>query len=377
MMEISSKSEIVRKRRKSGLIVWDAGVGENKYPCSRTFMDLIQKHAHKKNDTLLDGIDGLAEQVKTMYYPRPFRILFGNGMKELLFVAQMAFRGTIVHITPSCNYYYKQLACLRKVSTLVEIHTSYVTGWKVSPEEIDHVFESISGPKMLLFNNPNNPTSVVYSVSEVESLAVICHRHDVVVLADEMYSKLAEPFVSMASYLPCIRGSSISKDLAAGRCPLGWLAFPHKYKLFAERCFSFASTLCSSASPSVQYALRDFLSLQNAYDRYCSEMRQVYFEKTGRICSRLRESTRLLFVPTQAAWYLFLNFYAYKTELRNIGVESSEKLCSVMLDEIGLVCVHGDAFRTPSPLCVRLSLVDFEEMDNGVTRLIVWLRKLE
>lgn len=375
-METLGKADIVRSRREDGLIVWDGGLGENHCPAPSKLVELIQKYAHKKEYTSLNGVPGLADYVKYLYSPLPYRILFGNGLKELLFVAQLAFRGTIVHITPSWVSYYKQMSCLGRTSSLVEIHTSFETGWKVTPQQLDDAFSQISGSIMLLFNNPCNPTSVVYSASEVEALAKVCRTYNVVVLADEIYSHLADPFVSMAEYLPCIRGSSISKDISAAGYRLGWLTFPYKHKRFSERCFEFASTIYSCCNTPIQYAFRDFLSEPGLYRQVCQDMRVMYAEKIRIQCQRLSESTKLLFVPTMSAWYIFLNFAPYISGLKKIGVHSSVELCHVLMEEIGLVSVEGDVFRTPTEYCLRVSWVDFHGMENGVTRLIVWLRKI-
>jgi len=91
--------------------------------------------------------------------------------------------------------------------------------------------------------------------------------------------------------------------------------------------------------------------------------------------SRLAESTKLKFVPTQAAWYIFVDFSEYTEKLTQIHIQSSEDLSLVLLNEIGLVCVEGGAFRTTQPLCLRLSLVDLRKnsLQQGIERLIVWL----
>jgi len=47
-----------------------------------------------------------------------------------------------------------------------------------------------AGAKVFLFSNPNNPTGVVYSAGEIRSIAELAQRHDAVVIADQLYSRL-------------------------------------------------------------------------------------------------------------------------------------------------------------------------------------------
>lgn len=374
-METLGKTAIVNARKKQGLVVWDAGLGENPCPAPPKLIELLQLHSEKKEYTPLRGVAGLEEKVKELYTPRPTRILFGNGLKELLFVAQLAFRGTIVHITPSWVSYYKQLACVKKTQRLVEIHTSLRNEWKVSAEQLQATFKNIHEPILLLFNQPNNPTSVFYTSDEVKAIADVCRDHRVMVLADEIYANISDGFTSLAEYIPCIRASSISKDISAAGYRLGWLAFPHRFSKFAQRCEHFAATIYSCPAAPIQYAFRDFLALPNEYRKSCSHIRDIFREKTSMICQRLSES-KLKFVPTMSAWYVFVSFAEYATQLKMLDVHSSRDLSEILLNEIGLVTVDGESFRCAEPLCLRFSIIDFEGMQTGINRLLLWLNNI-
>ena len=66
----------------------------------------------------------------------------------------------------------------------------------------------------MIFNNPNNPTGVVHTKKDIEQIAKILNKHNVMVMADEIYGDLAYiPTESISMYIPhlTIRGSSVSK----------------------------------------------------------------------------------------------------------------------------------------------------------------------
>lgn len=45
------------------------------------------------------------------------------------------------------------------------------------------------GVKLFLFSNPNNPTGVIYSQKEIESIAALAKKYNVILLVDELYSR--------------------------------------------------------------------------------------------------------------------------------------------------------------------------------------------
>jgi len=60
--------------------------------------------------------------------------------------------------------------------------------WKLDPEELESKINSKT--KVLFFNNPNNPLGKVYTEEEVQMIADLCIKHDLIVLSDEVYEWL-------------------------------------------------------------------------------------------------------------------------------------------------------------------------------------------
>ncbi len=76
----------------------------------------------------------------------------------------------------------------------------------VSLDELEHAFRQ--GAKAFIFSNPNNPTGVVYSETEIRGIAELANRYGAVVIADQLYSRLR---YSDASYTH-LRASGIDPD---------------------------------------------------------------------------------------------------------------------------------------------------------------------
>jgi len=382
-METLDLSVRVKKLRQQNKQIWDCGLGESPLPAPIELVGLMRAHAERNEYTPLGGVDGLASEI-VIRLGQDHRILFGNGLKELILAIQGSHfnhqGGAVVHVTPCWPSYFRQVQCLAKLDKLVEIHTSFSSGWKLQPKQLDDALEGIERP-LLVFNSPCNPTSVVYDGAELAALAVVLQKHGAVVLADEIYGQIGyfdTPSPSISDYFTrTIRCSSISKDLGCGGFKLGWAAFPPCLSDLCGATTSFCAAMYSSPSAPIQYAFRDFLKLPGAYERSLQNTRIYFRVACQRLCDLL-STTRLRYLPPRGAYYLFVDFNPYSDALLNRrGCRDDVALCKLLEDEVGLVALHGSAFRTPWPMCVRLSVVaDARAQDEGAERLRRWLSNL-
>lgn len=83
-----------------------------------------------------------------------------------------------------------------------------------------------------MFNNPSNPTGMVYTREELIALTDICVKHDLYIIADEIYYKLlydGAEFTSIASLGDAVKERTIlvngvSKSYAMTGWRIGYLA---------------------------------------------------------------------------------------------------------------------------------------------------------
>ena len=64
----------------------------------------------------------------------------------------------------------------------------YSSDWKLNTEELNSLFNSKT--KMIILNTPHNPTGKVFTVDELQIIADLCKKYNVVCLADEVYEWL-------------------------------------------------------------------------------------------------------------------------------------------------------------------------------------------
>lgn len=63
------------------------------------------------------------------------------------------------------------------------------SNWVLDDEDLEKAFTSKT--KLIILNNPNNPLGKVYTKEELEKIAELCIKHNVICLADEVYEHLA------------------------------------------------------------------------------------------------------------------------------------------------------------------------------------------
>lgn len=355
--------------KKAGKKVFNFGLGQNPVLQPYNYIKGVIKHSDKKDYTSCQGVPELNSTLKKIYdtpYTK-YEILTGNGLKELLFVVQCAFRGKIIHITPSWVSYKEHIEVLKREDDLIEIPTTIQNNYRVDLGLLEKTLQEIGDiPKLLLFNNPNNPTGICYKNHELEELALLLKKYNCVVFSDEIYLNLCyhENQKSISSYIPelTIKGSSVSKDLACGGYRLGWCAFPKELNNLFLDCCSCASRVYSCTATPIQYATADML-LKDECNEYINKMITLFRHVKSQLLPLLKH-TELKYADVDAAWYVYINFENYKRELLHLGIYNSVDLGQYLMKHYQIITVAGQHFSDES-MSLRFSLVDFEfDLEN-------------
>jgi aspartate/methionine/tyrosine aminotransferase len=239
---------------------------------------------------------------------------------------------------------------------------------KVTPEALEA--HRTDRTKMLIFASPSNPTGVVYGAEEIAAIARWAAEHGVWVLSDEIYEHLTYggvEAVSMAAVAPevldhYVHVNGVSKTYAMTGWRVGWLIAP---PAVAKAASSLQSHLSSNVANVSQMAALAALEggLESAH-----AMREAFDRRRLRMVSILRATSGVQLVEPQGAFYAFPDV----TELmEEKGIASSLDLATLLLDEIEIAAVPGDAFGAPGFLRFSFALSD-EDLEEGLTRLQKW-----
>jgi aspartate aminotransferase len=360
---------IAKSRKENNLPIYNFGLGANRIPQPDFYIQKVKEYAKEKNYTSVQGIPELCNSIINRFSTETYNIdnvLIGNGLKELLYIIQLSFVGKIYHITPSWVSYKEQIKILNKENDLIEIETNLENNYKINLNDLETSLKKYKNyNKLILFNNPNNPTSTFHNPEEVKLIANILNKYNCIVLADEIYMNLTHfnKIETISTYIPhlTIRSSSVSKDLGCGGYRLGWLTFPKELKNLYKKCSANASSIYSCTSTPIQYATSHMLNNKSLFTKHCNFNNKVYKHIVANLCEILYKS-KIKFAKPTCAWYIFANFSNYKNKFEKISVTNSYELSSLLLNEIGIISVPGECFNT-SGLNLRFSLVDID-IDN-------------
>lgn len=297
------------------------------------------------------------------YSPRDEIIVTVGGSEGIdIALRALAGPGDEVLIQQPCFVSYKP--CVEFTgATPVIINTKEENEFKLLPEEIEEKITPRS--KILMISYPNNPTGAVMSKEELEKVAEVVKKHDLLVISDEIYSELTYGgrHMSIAS-LPDMRDRTIvvngfSKAFAMTGWRMGYTV-GHRDIIGAMFKVHQYAVMCSPTT--AQYAAIE--ALRNC-DAEVDSMVREYNRRRRVVLQGLKKAGLKCFEPQGA-------FYAFPS-IKETGLSSNE-FCERLLLEEKVALVPGNAFGESGEGFVRLSYAYSVETINAaierITRFI-------
>lgn len=229
--------------------------------------------------------------------------------------------------------------------------------------------------RVLLLNFPTNPTGAVEPVEELQKIADLAIKHDLLVVSDEIYSELLygedsgmKPgeHVSIAS-LPGMRERTIllhgfSKAFAMTGFRLGYSCAPPILTEAMMKIHQY-SMLCApimSQTAAVE-------ALENGATEV-ERMRQAYARRRNLMLKRFQEMDVPCFAPG-GAFYMF-------PDIRKFGL-SSKDFATRLLEEENVAVVPGTAFGEAGEGCVRACYAtSYEQLEIALDRIASFVKRL-
>lgn len=222
--------------------------------------------------------------------------------------------------------------------------------------------------KMLLLNNPSNPTGSVYTKEELVEIVNVCLDKKIYILADEIYEKICynDEFVSVASLGEKVKDITITingfaKSAAMTGLRLGYTA---SNKEIAKGISAIQGHLVSHPSLTAQYIGYGAL-------KYCKDdiddMVNTYKHRRDLVTSRLNSMKYVNYIYPNGAFYVFIDL-SEVAEKYNYNESFSVEFCDEFLSKYNVAIVPGKAFGIDE--YVRISYACSEkEFLEGLNRL--------
>ncbi len=355
------------------------GAGEPNFPTPENIVEAAIAAAREPamhRYTPAAGLPALRSAIaaKTLrdsgYEIDPAQVLVTNGGKQAVFqaFASLLDPGDEALLpTPYWTTYPEVIKLAGGVT--VPVFAGADQGYKVTVEQLEAA--RTDRTKVLLHCSPSNPTGAVYTPEETKAIGEWALEHGIWVIADEIYEHLlyedAQP-AHIVKIVPELADQTlvlngVAKTYAMTGWRVGWMIGPSDV---IRAALSFQSHLTSNVNNIAQEAARAAVS---GSLEAVSEMRVAFDRRRRTIVDMLRQIEGFD-VPTPKG-----AFYAYPSVERLLGREirgrvahTSGELADLILDEVEVAAVPGEAFGRSGFLRFSYALSD-DDLVEGITRV--------
>ena len=351
-------NEESNKLKKAGKIIYKFGFGQSPFPIPGAVISALKNSANKNTYLPMQGLEELRKVIANdlnRSNGNSFKaddIVIGPGTKELMFLTQIAFNGDILLPAPSWVSYQPQ-AIIAK-NRVYWVQTDSNTNWFPTAKLIEDKIKTIKNKNLLLFlNSPNNPSGTI--CENLEEIAKIAKKYKLIVLSDEIYSRLTfdKKYLSISNFYPegTIISSGLSKWCGAGGWRLGFFAIPSQLKELKNSLKILCSESFTSVSAPIQYAAIE--AYKGDHSEYLRQVKKILSFVGNYVYENLKSNVINIAKP-EGGFYLF-------PEFTNAKFSSSSEMCKGILNKTGVALLPGSDFGLDSSkMLARLSYTDFD-----------------
>jgi len=248
----------------------------------------------------------------------------------------------------------------------------YVTlrepNWTFDPEVLAAAFNERT--KAIIINTPNNPTGKVFSRAELETIAALCRKWDVIAISDEIYEHIIfdghahvpmATLEGMADRTVTINGLSKTYSVTGWR--VGWTISPPSLTGAIRKVHDF---LTVGAAAPLQEAGATALALPAQYYR---DLAENYRQQRDLLVEILERHNFVCYKPSGA--------YYVMTDISAFGFADDVEFARYLVKDVGVATVPGSSFyknaaegRTKLRFCFCKRSETLREADRRMTKLV-------
>ncbi len=314
--------------------------------------EAVAEYIHKTR-----GIDVSPEEV----------VITPGGKDVILFTASAILDEGDEAIYPNPGYPIYESAIKISGATPVPMPLLEENGFAFDRKE----FEKLVTPKtkLIIINSPGNPTGGILSTEDLEFIADIAKKNDIIVMSDEIYSRIIYEgeFHSIAS-IPGMKERTVILDgFSKTYAMTGWrLGYAVTNKELAKQFVKLATNSFSCVATFVQMA--GIEALRGPQDTV-EEMRKKYEERRNLIINGLNEVPGFSVLMPKGAFYAFVN-------ITGTG-KTSKEISDYLLNEAGVATLPGTSFGKYGEGYIRFSYAtSLDNIKEGLKRVKEAISKL-
>jgi aspartate aminotransferase len=235
--------------------------------------------------------------------------------------------------------------------------------------DLDRLAASITDrTRVLILNTPQNPTGGMLTRADLEEIARLAGRHDLIVLSDEIYSQIVydAEHVSMLS-IPGMKERTVLLDgMSKAYAMCGWrLGYGVAPVELAQRFERLMINTSSCAAAFTQLAAVEAWESPES-GRAVTRMVEAFRRRRDLVVERLNRLPGVRCRVPQGAFYAFPN-------IEGTGFDE-RALAAGLLEEAGVAVLAGTAFGAGGKGFIRLAYTQAEsDLERGLERMGAYL----
>ncbi len=298
------------------------------------------------------------------------QIVVASGAKHSVYIALAAITNPGDEIIIPAPFWVSYFEMVRMTGgTPVIVEAGEEQGFKITARQLEAAITDKT--KCLMLNNPSNPTGMIYSADELRAIADVCIKHDLYILADEIYYQLiydGVEFTSIASLGEEVKErtlliNGVSKSYAMTGWRVGYCA---ANKTLAKIMSNYLSHSTGAPSTISQWASVEALTgPQDGIEA----MRKEFLKRRDYIVRRINEIPGVSCIVPNGAFYVMMNIE--KLVGKTLGgklIENDDDFAVALLEKALVAVVPCSGFGMKN--FVRWSYAaSMENIQKGLDRL--------
>ena len=287
---------------------------------------------------LRDAISAHQERFWDLHYDPNTEITVTAGATEAVCASLLGLCDTgdeVVMFEPFYDSYLASISLAVATPKVVPLRAeSADESFTFDPEDLRHAISSRT--RVLLLNNPHNPTGKVFSRAELELIAEACVENDLVAVTDDVYEHLVfdGEYIPLASF-PGMRDrtvviSSAGKTFSATGWKIGWVCAP---PLLNQAVRTTKQFMTFGNGTPFQHAITFALGMD---DSYFESFIINYTARRDRFAEGLRAAG---FGVHPCAGTYFIS-----ADIRPLGFSDGHDFCRSLPEKAGVAAVPAAAF---------------------------------
>ena len=383
IMVIADKAKQLKAEGKD-VVNFSIGVpnflpGDHVYQAVRdwTLRDSGSYGTNRGAPALLDAIVSHFKQSGLDGYTRN-NVTVGIGAKQVLYnlcEALLDEGDEIVFPSPYWTSYVDIAEILGARITILECPPEQ--NYKLTPTQLDKALAS--NPKVFLFNNPSNPTGMVYTKDEIAALAEVLAKHpETWIIADDIYNRLVFDGIgyhNVVQFKPELRErtfimDSLSKTYGMPGWRVGFVAGP---EAGIKGLVTLNSNHITCLPEITEVAAIAALTGPQAIP---SAKRDEFSKRRDDVVNALLKIPGVKCPRPQGAFYAFPDIsVAFGKSHNGKLIENDIDFCKVLLEDKFVATVPGSAFGEPRSLRISYTCAP-EQLQKGLARIQAFFAEL-